>query len=83
MMFNYYYQKSYNQVPVVTTGLTKENCASAFNHHDFNKKYKHIFQHQCSLHPNITMLPHIHVTTHFDMAVPSAGTLQHYLFAMH
>ena len=79
MMFIYHYQKSYNQVPVITTGLTEENCASAFYRHDFNKKDIHIFQHHCSLHSNTTTLPHIHVATHFDMAVPSARTLQHYL----
>jgi len=66
LMFNYYYQKSYNRGPVITTSLTKENCASAFNRYDFNKKVKHIFQHQWSftqtqLHYPTYVLPNISV----------------------
>jgi hypothetical protein len=66
MMFNYYYQKSYNQVPVITTGLTKENCASAFNRHNFDEKDKHIFPTPMQLtlkqnHVTPHTLPHISV----------------------
>jgi len=32
---------------VITRSLTQKNYASAFNSHDFNKRVKHIFQHQC------------------------------------